>query len=389
MLDDLLPRPCLTAEEKQLLDSVRTLARERIEPRAAGHDETAGFPWDNIADINALGLNRMFIPSEFGGYPLSYTAYLASLAAISGACASTGLIWATNFHAVAPIVTFGDDLQKARWLPVIAAGGLAALAITEPAGGSDATSMTTRFVPQDDTITISGGKAFITSGDVADICLVFGKWSEIGAGRAAISAVVVEKGSPGFDVLRRENKMGHRASSTVALRFDDCRVPRSNLLGRPGEGLQILLATLNKSRPSIAVHALAIARAALGDAVAYANQRQVRGKRIIEHQGNKFLVADLATELVLCETLLWTLAAQVDAGATDIGIHAAMLKLRSADLAMRITTEATQLCGGYGYCRDLRLERLMRDAKLLQIGEGSAQTLREVIGRRFVARPLP
>ena len=387
MLDDFLPTPRLTPEETLLLDSVRTLAREQIEPRASGYDETALFPWDNIAAINALELNRMFIPAAFGGCPLSYTAYLACLAAVSGACASTGLIWATNFHAAAPIVTYGDHAQKARWLSVIAEGGLAALAITEPGGGSDATSMTTRFTPQGETIVISGNKAFITSGDVADICLVFGKWSELGTGRAAISAVVVEKGTPGFEVLRRENKMGHRASSTVALRFDDCRVPRSSLLGQPGDGLSILLATLNKSRPSVAVHALAIARAALGDALAHANQRKVGGKRIIEHQGNKFLVADLATDLLLCETLLWTLAAQVDAGVTDIGFPAAMLKLRSADLAMRITTEATQLCGGYGYCRDLRVERLMRDAKLLQIGEGSAQTLREFIGRRFVERP--
>ncbi|MCI3952308.1 MAG: acyl-CoA dehydrogenase, partial [Burkholderiales bacterium] len=205
-------------------------------------------------------------------------------------------------------------------------------------------------------------------------------------GRKAISALGVEKGAPGLRVVREEEKMGIRASSTAALAFDQCRVPRTNLLGAPGEGLKILLASLNKSRPSVAAHALGIARAAFEDAVAYINERRQSGQRIIEFQGIQFLLADLATELAQCEAWLWHVARQVDGGATDFGVEASMLKLRASDLAMRIATEAVQLHGGYGYCKDYRVERLMRDAKITQIWEGTNQIHRQFIGRSFIRK---
>src|SRR5439155_13430574 len=213
----------------------------------------------------------------------------------------------------------------------------------EPAAGSDETHMTTRFTPARDDISVSGGKTFISNGDVADLYLVFGKWSELGDGRNAISALYVEKGTPGLSILRTEDKMGNRAASTAAIAFDDCRVPRANLLGKPGEGLALLLAALNKSRPSVAAHALGIARAAFEDAVAYINERRQSGRRIIEFQGIQFLIADLAADLAMCEAWLWHVAALVDSGAADIAIEASMLKLRASDLAMRIATEAVQL----------------------------------------------
>jgi len=186
--------------------------------------------------------------------------------------------------------------------------------------------------------------------------------------------------------LRTEDKMGHRASSTAALAFADCVVPRANLLAGPGAGLQLLLASLNKSRPSVAAHALGIARAAFEDAVAYVNERRQSGRRIIEFQGIQFLLADLAAELALCESWLWHVARLVDSGATDFGPEASMLKLRASDLAMRMTTEAVQLHGGYGYCKDLRVERLMRDAKITQIWEGTNQIHRQLIGRSFIEK---
>ena len=376
----------LNDEERMILASVRTLARDVIAPRAAHHDHVGNFPHDNIEAINRLGLNAMFIPEACGGLPVSYAAYLACVREISKACASTGITWATNFHGIKPLIDFGTDEQKLRLLPRVAQGGLVALAITEPGAGSDATGMTTRFRPDGDHIVINGGKTFITNGDVADLILLFGKWSEIDDDRKSISALILEKGTPGLSVLRTEDKMGHRASSTATLAFDGCRVPRANLLGAPGDGLKLLLSSLNKSRPSVAAHALGIARAAFEDAVAYINERRQSGKRIVEFQGIQFMLADLATDLAQCEAWLWHLARLVDAGETDIGIEASMLKLRASDLAMRISTEAVQLHGGYGYCKEYRVERLMRDAKITQIWEGTNQIHRQLIGRSFIVK---
>jgi len=378
--------PPLSPEERQLLDSVRALARDEIAPRAAGYDRSGEFPWDNVEAINALGLNAMFVPEEYGGAGLSYAAYLTCVREISAACASTGIIWATNFHAVKPVIDFGTEEQKRRLLPPVAEGALCALAITEPDAGSDATHMTTRFTPDGDHVIVDGGKIFITSGDVADLILLFGKWSEIPDGRGAITALILEKGTPGFSVLRKEDKLGHRASSTAALAFDQCRVPRANVLGEPGGGLNLLLAALNKSRPSVAAHALGIAHAAFEDAVAYINERRQSGRRIVEFQGIQFLLADLATDLAMCEAWLWHVASLVDSGLTDIGPEASMLKMRASDLAMRIATEAVQLFGGYGYIKDNRVERLLRDAKITQIWEGTNQIHRQLIGRSFVER---
>lgn len=369
-----------------LIDSVRTLARERIAPRAAEFDRTGEFPHENIEAINALGLNAMFVPEEYGGSPLSYAAYLECVRAISKACASTGVIWATNFHAMKPLVDFGTAEQKRRLLPVIAGGGLASLTITEPTAGSDATGMKTEFRAEGDSIVVNGTKTFITNGAHADVYMLFGKWSGIADGRKAISALLVEKGTPGLTIVREEDKMGLRASSTAALAFDGCRVPRANLLGEPGEGLKILLASLNKSRPSVAAHALGIARAAFEDAVTYINERKQSGQRIVEFQGIQFMLADMATDLAMCEAWLWHVARRIDGGATDIGVEASMLKMRASDLAMRITTDAVQLHGGYGYCKDYRVERLMRDAKITQIWEGTNQIHRQFIGRSFMRK---
>ena len=376
----------LKDEERMIVESVRTLAREVIAPRAGHYDRTAQFPHDNLKAINELGLNAMFIPEAYGGLPMSYCAYLACVREISKACAATGIIWATNFHGIKPLVDFGSEEQKKRLLPRIAQGGLVALAITEPTAGSDATGMKTRFRPAGEHIVIDGGKSFITNGDAADLILLFGKWSAIDDDRRSISALILEKGTPGLSVVRTEDKMGHRASGTATLAFDGCRVPRANLLGEPGDGLALLLASLNRSRPSVAAHALGIARAAFEDAIAYINERRQSGRRIIEFQGIQFLLADLATELAQCEAWLWHVARLVDGGAQDFGIEASMLKLRASDLAMRIATEAVQLHGGYGYCKDYRVERLMRDAKITQIWEGTNQIHRQFIGRSFIKK---
>jgi len=379
-------RRAWTAEEVLIRDSVRRLCDEIIAPSAAEYDRTGTFPWANVKAINALGLNGLFVPEAYGGNRSRYRLYLSVVQMISEACASTGIIYATTFHGMGPLMEFGNDEQKKRLLPRIAAGGLGSLAITEPTAGSDATGMKTRFRPEGDEIAVDGGKIFISTGDVADLILLFGKWTEIDDPRRAISALILEKGTPGFSVVRTEEKMGLRASSTASLSFDNCRVRRANLLGMPGDGLRILLASLNRSRPSVAAHALGIATAAFKDMIAYTNVRQQSGRKIVEFQGNQFMIADLATELAFCETWLDHVAALLESGTSDFGLEASMAKLRASDLAMRLTTEAVQMHGGYGYCRDYRVERLMRDAKITQIWEGTNQVHRQLIGRSFVKK---
>ena len=290
--------------------------REQFAPRAEHYDRSAEFPWDNVKAINALGLNAMFIPEAYGGAPMSYSAYLACVREISKACAATGIIWATNFHGIKPVITFGSEEQKQRLLPRVAAGGLVSLVITEAAAGSDATGMKTRFEPQGEDIVMNGSKIFITSGDAADLLLVFGKWSEIadakrdlraGSGKrhARLVACCAPKTSSGCALRARL-----RCRSTAAA----CRARTCS--ASAGDGFKILLASLNKSRPSVAAHALGIARGAFEDAVGYINERRQSGRRIIEFQGIQFMLADLASELALCERWLWHVGALVDAGKT-------------------------------------------------------------------------
>lgn len=374
------------ADEKLLLDQVDRMVADVIAPNAAPIDESGEFPWANVEAINRIGLNAVFIPEVYGGSPMSFRLYLAVVRRIAEACASTGIIYATNFHAMKPLIEFGSEEQKARLLPRIAEGGLASLAITEETAGSDATGMRTRFRPEGDSIIVDGTKLFITNGDVADRILLFGKYFEIEDAKKAISVLVLEKGTPGFEVVRLERKMGHRGSSTAALRFDGCRVPRANLLGRPGDGLAILLASLNRSRPSIAAHALGIASAAFKDMTTYMNERRQSGRRIIDFQANQFMVADLATDLAMAELWLDHVADLVEAGVEDFGLEASIAKMRASDLANRAATEAVQMHGGYGYCKDYRVERLMRDAKITQIWEGTNQVHRQLVGRSFAEK---
>ncbi|NQZ97975.1 MAG: acyl-CoA dehydrogenase family protein [Myxococcales bacterium] len=382
LLEALDARRSWDEEERAVLEQTRRVADDVIAPNAAGYDESSEFPWKNVEVLREIGLNAIFVPAAYGGAPMSYALYLECVKLISEACASTGIIYATNFHGMRPLIDFGSEEQKQRLLPRISSGGIGSLAITEPDAGSDATGMKTRFTPDGDAIVIDGRKTFITSGDVADLILLFGKWSEIDEPRRAISALIVEKGAS-FEVVSKERKMGHRASSTVTLAFDGCRVPRANLVGEPGTGLETLLASLNKSRPSTAAHALGISRAAFRDMIDYTNEREQSRKRIIDFQGNQFSIADLASELALVERWLDYVAELVDGGCDDFGLEASIAKLRASDLAMRMTTESVQMHGGYGYCADYRVERLMRDAKVTQIWEGTNQVHRQLIGRSF------
>jgi alkylation response protein AidB-like acyl-CoA dehydrogenase len=374
-----------TAQENILLEQVTRLAAEAIAPRAAGYDERAEFPWKNIEEFRRIGLNRIFVPEAYGGTPITYRCYLEVVRIISSACAATGIIFATNSTTATPIIEFGDKDQRKRFLPRLAQGGLGALAITEPHAGSNASNIWTKFKPDGDDIVVNGQKIFITTGDVADVVLLFGKWTEIEDSPKAITAVLVEKGTPGFETLRLEKKMGTHASSTAALAFTDCRIPKKNLLAKPGDGMKIMVAALNKSRPSVAAHALGIASAAFEDTLKYTNERVQGGKTVMQHQANTFLMADLATELLSARVLLDHVGRLVDEGEEDIAVEASMIKMKASDLAMRLTTEAVQMFGGHGYTREHRVERLMREAKVTQIWEGTNQIQRQVIGRDLIA----
>ncbi|SFU16936.1 acyl-CoA dehydrogenase family protein [Mesorhizobium sp. YR577] len=375
-----------SAEESMVIEQVSRLATEVLAPNADRLDEHKEFPWENFGVFKEVGLNGIFVPEEYGGSPVSYRCFIEIVRIISEACASTGIIFGTTGAVVKPILEFGTEEQKQRFLPIIAEGGLGAMAITEPHAGSDGSNIRTRFQPDGDDIVVNGGKIFITTGDVADVLLLFGKWSELEDSGKGVSAVIIEKGTPGFETVRLEAKMGVNASSTAELAFTDCRIPRANLLGNPGDGMKIMLNVLNKSRPSVAAQALGIASAAFNDAVAYANERQQGGKKIIGHQAIAFMLADLAIELLSARVLLDHVGSLVDQGVSDISVEASTIKVKASDLAMRMTTDAVQVFGGHGYVRGNRVERLMREAKITQIWEGTNQIQRQVISRDLIAR---
>jgi acyl-CoA dehydrogenase len=374
----------LTDDEQKLVSYVAGVAQDKIAPRAEEFDQSGEFPWDNVRLINELGMNGVFIPEKYGGTPLSYRCYLRLVEELSKACPSTAITWATTFHAISPVITFGTEEQKQRYLPGIAAGGLAAVAITENSGGSDAFAMRSTLTVDGEEVVLCGDKVFITNGDVADVMLVFAKGPGGQGRRQQLACVLVEKGTPGLEVVRREHKLGHRASSTVELRFDDVRLPRSSVLGKLTDGVPILFAMLNKSRPSVAAEAIGIAAAAFDLSREYVNERKQFGQRILDFQGVQFMFADMAVKLTTARSLLAQVGRLVDEGCTDFDVEASILKLAASDAAMAIATNAVQLHGGYGYITGSKAERLFRDAKLTQIWEGANELHRARIGKSFL-----
>jgi alkylation response protein AidB-like acyl-CoA dehydrogenase len=376
----------LTAVETEFVEYVRGVVDAKIAPLAESFDQSGEFPWSNVKLLNELGMNGVFIPEEYGGSPLSYRAYLQLVEVLSRACPATAITWATTFHAIAPVVTYGTDEQKAQYLPRIAAGGLAAVAITEQSGGSDATAMRSSLVPDGSDLILNGSKIFITNGDVADVILTFAKWPGGAGAREQMTCVLVDRDTPGFEVVSRESKLGHRASSTNELRFDDCRLNASNVLGELGSGFQILLSMLNRSRPSVAAQAIGIGLAAFAETQRYVNERQQFGQRILDFQAVQFMLADMATSLVMAKCWLQHVGRLVDENSTDFDVEASILKLVASDAAMNIATQAVQLQGGHGYMTGAKVERLFRDAKLTQIWEGANEVHRTRVGKSFLDR---
>jgi alkylation response protein AidB-like acyl-CoA dehydrogenase len=373
-----------TDEEAMILAMVRELVAEKVAPRAAEIDATGEFPWDIkelFAENDLLGIP---IPAEYGGLGGTFLTYVKVVEEIAKACASSALIVAVQELGMLPIVIGGSDEQKRRFLPKIASGEhLVAYALTEVSSGSDALgSMRTRAEKRGDAYLLNGQKIWITNGSVADVVAV----TDPAAGSRGVSAFVVEKGMPGFTVGNLEKKMGIRGSPTVELLFGDCEVPATNRLGEEGEGFKIAMKVLDKSRPGIAAQALGIAAGALDYATNYARERIAFGKPIGQHQGVGFMLADMKTEVEAARLLLYEAAKRCDAGTPDVTLWAALAKLKCGDVAMSVTTDAVQVLGGFGYSADYPVERMMRDAKITQIYEGTQQIQRLVIARNLVGR---
>jgi alkylation response protein AidB-like acyl-CoA dehydrogenase len=379
-----------TEEERMMLAAVRELVAERVAPRAAQIDESGEFPWDVKEVFAQNDLLGVPIPTEYGGLGGTFLTYVKIVEEIAKACASSSLIVAVQELGMLPIMIAGTQEQKHRFLPKIASGEhLVAYALTEVSSGSDALgSMRTRAVRRDDGYVLNGQKIWITNGSVADVVCVFAV-TDPEAGSRGVSAFVLEKGFSGFSVGKKERKMGIRGSPTVELTFDDCFVPAANLLGNEGEGFKIAMQVLDKSRPGIAAQALGIAAGALAYATDYAKERLAFGKPIGQHQGVGFMLADMKTEVEAARLLLYEAARRCDAGGPDVTLWAAMAKLKCGDVAMSVTTDAVQVLGGFGYSSEYPVERMMRDAKITQIYEGTQQIQRLVIARALVGKGKP
>jgi alkylation response protein AidB-like acyl-CoA dehydrogenase len=373
--------------ESMILTAVRELVLKRVAPRAAEIDESSEFPMDVkelFAQNDLLGIP---IPTEYGGLGGTFLTYVKVVEEIAKACASSSLIVAVQELGMLPILIGGTQEQKRRYLPLLASGEwIAAYALTESTSGSDAAgSMRTKAERRGDTYVLNGTKIWITHGGLADVVCVFAV-TDPSKGPKGISAFIVEKTFAGFSVGKKERKMGIRGSPTVELHFNDCIVPAANLLGAEGEGFKIAMQVLDKSRPGIAAQALGIAAGALDYATNYAKERVAFGKPIGQHQGVGFMLADMKTEVEAARLLLYEAARKCDEGAADVTLWAAMAKLKCGDVAMAVTTDAVQVLGGFGYSAEYPVERMMRDAKITQIYEGTQQIQRLVISRALVGK---
>jgi alkylation response protein AidB-like acyl-CoA dehydrogenase len=376
----------LTDEQKEIRDLVRQLARDRIAPRAAEIDETHEFPWDVVELFRDHELFGLFFPEEYGGTGTGTLLSLVAIEEVSKVCATSGLILAVQELGSLALKLAGSDEQKERWLPKLASGEwLCAYALTESGSGSDSAAMRTTARHDDGEYVLDGSKRFITNAGVAQLYTVFAK-TDAGAGHAGISAFVVEADAPGFEVARVEPKMGIRGSTTGELVFEGCRISAANLLGNEGEGFKIAMRVLDRSRPGIAAQGLGIAQGATDYALQYAKTRETMGKPIAEHQLVAAMLADMETKCEAARSLLYKFGQAVDEGidGPELTKLSAMAKLFCTDVAMEVTTNAVQVLGGYGYIQEYPVERMMRDAKITQIYEGTNQIQRLVIAREML-----
>ena len=377
----------LTEDQRLLRDAVRVLADERVAPRAAEIDRTGEFPWDIKELLAANDVLALPFPVEHGGLGADLLTVCLAIEQLSRACATTGLILAVQELAAIPLLLEGTPEQRARWFPSLAIGErLIAFALTEAEAGSDAAAGRTRAIRDGDDYVINGSKRFISQGSVADLITVFAITDPDAPRHRRMSCFIVEVPAAGFSVTRLEHKMGLRGSPTAELAFDDVRVPAVNRVGGEGDGFDLAMRTLDRSRPGIAAQAVGIAQGALEVATGYAKERRQFGQRIGDFQMVGAMLADMDAGTEAARQLLYKACVEIEAGAPDASRWSAMCKLVAGDTAMRVTTDAVQVMGGYGYIDEFPVERMMRDAKITQLYEGTQQIQRLVLARSLLGK---
>jgi alkylation response protein AidB-like acyl-CoA dehydrogenase len=381
-----VPWDVLSDEQRELRDHVRTLARERIAPRAAEIDASHEFPWDVVELFRDQGIFGLLFDEEAGGTGTGTLLALIAIEEVSKVCATSGLILAVQELGSLGLKLGGTDGQRGAWLPRLASGEvLCAYALPEAGSGSDSAAMRTTARLDGSEYVLDGTKRFITNAGVAGLYTVFAK-TDPDAGHSGISAFLVESDAPGFEVARLEEKLGIAGSTTGELVFDECRIPAENRLGEEGTGFKLAMRILDRSRPGVAAQALGIAQGATDYALDYARSRETMGKPIAQHQLIAAKLADMETQTEAARGLLYRFGQMADAGVPEAELTkaSAMAKLMCGDVAMAVTTEAVQILGGYGYVKEYPVERFMRDAKITQIYEGTQEVQRLVIAREML-----
>jgi alkylation response protein AidB-like acyl-CoA dehydrogenase len=374
----------LNDEQKMVQELSRKIAEEKVRPVAAHYDETEEFPWDIIKILAQSDLFSIFVPQEFGGTGQGVLELCLVTEELSRACAGIAVCFAASALGTFPIILFGNEEQKNKYLPDLASGKkIAAFGITEPEAGSDASGIKTAARKEGNFYILNGLKHFITNGGDAQTYVVIAMTDKTKGARGA-SAFIVEKDTPGFSFGKKEDKLGIRASSTRELVFTDCKIPKDNLLAKEGMGFIVTMKTFDMSRPGVASQAVGIAQGALDVAVKYAKERQQFGKPISSFQGIQWMLADMATEVEAARALVYACAREIDAGVKDVARDSAMAKMYASDVAMKVATDAVQILGGYGYMRDYPAEKYMRDAKITQIYEGTNQIQRNIIALQLI-----
>ncbi len=373
-----------TEEQKEIIELTSKIAKERVLPVRAELDESETFPWDIIKILADAGLFGIYIPEEYGGLGFGNLENCLAVEELSKVCIGVSVSFAASGLGCYPILLYGSEEQKKHYLPIIASGKkLAAFGITESAAGSDAASIRTTAVKDGNEYVLNGVKQWITNGGEAEIYSVIAITDKKKGPRGA-SAFIVEKDTPGFSFGLKEKKLGIRSSATRELVFEDCRIPQENLIAREGMGFIVAMKTFDQTRPGIAAQGVGLAQGALDAAVEYARERETFGKPIIAHQAVQHMLADMATQIEAARALTYLSARTADTRSKDLPKVSAMSKLFATDVAMKVTTDVVQIFGGYGYMRDYPVEKMMRDAKILQIYEGTNQIQRNVIGQHLI-----
>lgn len=374
----------LTEEQKMIKTLARKIADEKILPIRAKLDESEEFPHEVLKALTEAGLTGLYIDEEFGGAGMGTFEMSLVMEELSRACAGIAISYGACGLGAYPLILFGSKEQNKKYLSRIASGECyAAFALTEAEAGSDAGNVKTRAEKKGNKYVLNGTKQWITNGSVAEIYTVIASTNRA-RGARGLSAFVVEKGTPGFTFGNKAEKMGIRASVTSELIFEDCEIPAENLIYKEGAGFAVTMKTLDRARPGVAAQALGIAQGAFDEALQYSKIREQFGKPISANQTIQNMLADMATEIEAARSLLYNVAKYVDSGAADISKESAMCKLYASDMAMKVTVDAVQILGGYGYMRDYPVEKMMRDAKITQIYEGTNQIQRLVIANKLL-----